>query len=106
MPKGSPQLTAAREEEIVNACERLYATMCFKDITLLHISQETSFTRTSIYNYFKTKEEIFLALFKKEYDRWNEDLLKILKEEITSPEILAYKLSKSLQDRIQMPQKL
>ena len=102
MPKGSPQLTAAREEEIVNACERLYATKCFKDITLLHISQETSFTRTSIYNYFKTKEEIFLALFKKEYDRWNEDLLKILKEEITSPEILAYKLSKSLQDRIQM----
>ena len=102
MPKGSPQLTAAREEEIVNACERLYAKMCFKDITLLHISQETSFTRTSIYNYFTTKEEIFLALFKKEYDRWNKDLLKILKEEIVSPEILADRLSSSLQKRIQL----
>ena len=102
MPKGSPQLTAAREEEIVNACERLYAKMCFKDITLLHISQETSFTRTSIYNYFNTKEEIFLALFKKEYDRWNEDLLKMLKEEISSPETLADRLSRSLQKRVQL----
>ena len=102
MPKGSPQLTAAREEEIVNACERLYAKMCFKDITLLHISQETSFTRTSIYNYFSTKEEIFLALFKKEYDRWNEDLLKMLKEEISSPKTLADRLAGSLQDRVQL----
>ena len=27
MPKGSPELTAARKEEIINACEQLYQTM-------------------------------------------------------------------------------
>ena len=27
MPKGSPELTASRKEEIVNACEKLYQTM-------------------------------------------------------------------------------
>ena len=62
MPKGSPELTAARREEIITACETLYQTMSFKDITIKEIGAVTSFTRTSIYNYFQTKEEIFLAL--------------------------------------------
>lgn len=33
-----------------------------------------SFSRPSIYNYFQTKEEIFLALLQKEYELWIEDL--------------------------------
>ena len=74
MPKGSAELTSARREEIISACERLYQTMSFKAITLKDIAGATSFTRTSIYNYFQTKEEIFLALMQREYERWVEDL--------------------------------
>ncbi len=59
MPKGSLELTNARKEEIINACEELYKTMSFKEITIKEIGNITSFTRTSIYNYFQTKEEIF-----------------------------------------------
>ena len=66
MPKGSEELTAARREEIINACEKLYRTMRFKEITIKEIGRATSFTRTSIYNYFETKEEIFLALLKRD----------------------------------------
>lgn len=79
MPKGSEELTNARKEEIINACAKLYKTMSFKDITLKQISLETTFTRTSIYNYFQTKEEIFLALFQREYDLWTEDIRQIFK---------------------------
>ena len=74
MPKGSPELTASRREEIVNACEKLYRTMSFKDITLKEISVETSFSRPSIYNYFQTKEEIFLALMQREYELWSAEV--------------------------------
>ena len=70
MPAGSIERTNARKEEIINACEKLYHTMSFKEITLKEISRETTFSRTSIYNYFQTKEEIFLALLKREYDLW------------------------------------
>ena len=77
MPKGSPELTNARKEEIIAACRRLYETMSFKDITIKEIGQQTSFTRTSIYNYFETKEEIFLALFQQEYELFAEDLDKL-----------------------------
>lgn len=78
MPKGSEELTSARKEEIVNACAALYETMSFKEITMKEIGKATSFTRTSIYNYFQTKEEIFLALLQREYDLWNADLREIL----------------------------
>ena len=59
MPKGSKELTSARKDEIINACAALYETMSFREITLKEIGRQTSFTRTSIYNYFQTKEEIF-----------------------------------------------
>ena len=74
MPKGSEELTNARKEEIISACEKLDREMSFKDITIKEIGKATSFTRTSIYNYFQTKEEIFLALLQREYELWVADL--------------------------------
>ena len=103
MPKGSPELTAARKEEIINACQQLYETMSFKDITLKEIGSVTSFSRTSIYNYFQTKEEIFLALFEREYDLWNEELQSILTEnETLEKEQLAEKIASSISGREQL----
>ena len=83
MPKGSEELTNARKDEIINACAFLYRTMGFKDITIRDIGAETSFTRTSIYNYFQTKEEIFLALLQREHEAWISDLEKITREHET-----------------------
>ena len=80
MPRGSEELTNARKEEIVNACAALYETMSFRDITLRDIGNKTSFTRTSIYNYFHTKEEIFLALLKREHDAWITDMDEMLRK--------------------------
>ena len=103
MIKGTPELIAQRREEIINACEKLYQTMSFKEITLKEIGKITSFSRPTIYNYFETKEEIFLALFQREYDRWNEDLTAILNgnEQLTKKE-LADHIANSLAGRQQL----
>ena len=74
MPKGSKGLTNARKAEIVDACASLYQVMGFREITIRDIGAKTSFTRTSIYNYFHTKEEIFLALLQREHEEWAADL--------------------------------
>ena len=74
MPKGSEALTRARREEIIDACAALYKTMSLREIAIKLIGARTSFTRTSIYNYFETKEEIFLALLQREYAAWTDDL--------------------------------
>lgn len=103
MPAGSTKRTNARKEEIINACEKLYQTMSFKEITLKEIGKETSFSRTSIYNYFQTKEEIFLALLKREYDTWVMQLQEVIDtKEAMSDEEIADILAKTLNDRQQL----
>lgn len=74
MPKVTASFTEARRQEILSACEKLYETVDFKDITVKDIADMTSMSRASIYNYFRTKEEIFLGLLKREYDLWIADL--------------------------------
>ena len=78
MPRGSKELKTARKEEIIDACAALYDTIGFNEISIGDIAGETSFTRTSIYNYFHTKEEIFLALLQRECRLWTADLNLIL----------------------------
>ena len=100
MPKGSEELKNARREEIINACASLYETMSFKEITIKDIGKATSFTRTSIYNYFQTKEEIFLALLQREYKLWNEKLRQIRTEHKTMTRLeFAEALAHSLEER-------
>ena len=103
MPKGSPELTEARREEIVDACEKLYQTMSFKEITIKEIGNVTSFTRTSIYNYFQTKEEIFLALLKREYELWIASLKATMEQaETMTRDEFADMLAHSLEARAQL----
>ena len=100
MSRGSPELTAARREEILEACAGLYETMSFREITIKEIGAATSFTRTSIYNYFETKEEIFLALMQREYELWVEAMNAVMdrKDHLTRDE-LAQVLARTLTDR-------
>ena len=103
MPKGSPELTNARKEEIIAACETLYQTMGFKEITIKEIADYTSFSRPSIYNYFETKEEIFLALLQKEYERWIADLEEVIDDNGTmTRDGIADSLARTLERREQL----
>ena len=100
MPRGSEELTRAREREIVSACAALYETMGFRDITMRDIGKRTTFTRTSIYNYFQTKEEIFLALLKREHEAWAEDLEELARRDAAlSAEAFADALAGTLERR-------
>ncbi len=94
------RLVDERKEEIINACEKLYQKLDFKDINIKIIGDQISVGRTSIYNYFQTKEEIFLALLEREYLKWNEDLTIILqKNEKLAREDFINKITDSLMKR-------
>ena len=89
-----------KKEEIIKACEELYEETSFKDITIKGIGEQGKFSRTSIYYYFQTKEEIFLALFKKEYENWIKDLEELYsKNEELTKENFADKLAKTIEKR-------
>ena len=97
MIKNTPEFIAGRRDEIMDVCERLYRTMSFKEITLKEIGNETPFSRPTIYNYFESKEEIFLALFEREYILWSDEL-EMLHENATAGS-LAEQVSVSLEKR-------
>ena len=100
MPRGSKKISNMRKDEIINACASLYETMGFRDITIRDIGNRTTFSRTSIYNYFQTKEEIFLALLQREHQAWADDLESIANEnESLTAEEFADKVARSLEKR-------
>ncbi len=100
MAKVSVTYKQDRRKEIIEACKELYRTMGFRAITLKDISEATSFSRPSIYNYFKTKEEIFLGILTEEYDSWKKDLEEIIASHTSlTKEALADCIAKTLVQR-------
>ena len=62
-----------RQNEIINACHSLFSNGMYDDITFGKISEMTSISRPSIYNYYITREEILLDVLEREYFKWFEN---------------------------------
>lgn len=102
MPRISREESLARRDQIVDACERLYQYQRYHDITLGQIAEGVSFGRANIYNYFQCKDEIFLALLQREYERWILDLHALADAAPLSDEQLTDGLATSLAARPQL----
>lgn len=68
-----------RISEIVSATARLYETYTFEEITYAQIAREAKFTRSNLYKYFSTKEEIFLELLGQDVVRCRKALARALR---------------------------
>ena len=65
-----------RINEIVGATARLYEENRYEDITFAMIAKEANFTRSNLYRYFRTKEDIFLELMEYDITLWRKDILE------------------------------
>lgn len=74
-----------RINEIVDATARLYEKYRFEDITFAMIAKEANFTRSNLYRYFQTKEDIFLELMKHDIAAWRADVLENFMDGNVSP---------------------
>lgn len=72
----SPAEIDKRQTEIINACDALYSKHGYEGVNFKAISALTSLSRPSIYNYFKTKDEVLLALLKRELLHWQTEFLE------------------------------
>ena len=97
--KVSKEVVEGRPDEIIDAAVRLYREKTLKEITLREISELTSISRPSIYNYFQTKEEIFLAMLDREYRAWNESLASIYEGGMLTLRGFAEAIASSLEKR-------
>ena len=73
-----------RITEIVDATARLYEKHSFENITFALIAEEAKFTRSNLYKYFNTKEEVFLELIKHDIVQWRKEVVDTFKNRHSS----------------------
>jgi AcrR family transcriptional regulator len=61
---------ASRQAEIINACDALYSRYGYEGVHFKAISGITTFKRSTIYSYYKTKDEVLLDLLNREMKDW------------------------------------
>lgn len=93
----------ARRGEILDACQALFQECDYDDITLKAIAERTSISRTSLYSYYQTRDEVFLGLLEREYLGWHKELEKGLVREtpLDADELCAF-LADSMLERTTM----
>ncbi|QDU35340.1 Bacterial regulatory protein, tetR family [Poriferisphaera corsica] len=68
-----------RIDEIVQATERLFERYAYDEITFVMIAREADFTRSNLYKYFRTTEEVLLEILMREMTNWRIDVEKSLR---------------------------
>jgi len=68
----SPEAKERRREAILQASSRLLDEGGFDEVTMVRVARAAGIAKGTTYLYFRTKEELFLALLSVEYDRWFE----------------------------------
>jgi len=85
----SDEQKQSRETQILMAAGILFRQHDFKEVTLVTIAKAAGFTRSNIYRYFGSKEEIFLVIMEQEFDQFAKRVNKVLNsQECQSPEDL------------------
>ena len=64
---------ANRQEEIIAACTEIYQKKGYEAVNFKVISKKTSISRPGIYNYYETKEEIFLDILRLDINKWENE---------------------------------
>lgn len=75
----SPEQKAERMEAIMDAAEGIFAELPYHEINMGLIAKELGWSRSNLYKYAATQEEIFLALHERAQRAYIDDLLKALK---------------------------
>jgi len=58
-----------REEEIINAAEKIFILKGFDEASMDEIAKEAEFTKRTLYRYFESKEDLFFSVVIKGFKR-------------------------------------
>lgn len=98
----------ARRQEILGAAGRLWERLDFPQLSMALVAKESALAKGTLYLYFRTKEELFLAMVEDELLSWFEEVDEALargRKEMEGDE-LARLLVRSLVARPRLPRLL
>lgn len=82
--------------DMIKAAEKLYKAHGYEYVNLLNISKLTHLSRPAIYNYYHSKEEIFLDILLREYNSFG----TALKKKLTAKKLNKDEISETMADVI------
>jgi len=91
-------LKESRRDTILAAARELFCRELFENITMSTIAVGAGLAKGTLYLYFRTREEIFLALFARELRAWLEAFENAVKE-LPSPDVALDWIVASLAER-------
>lgn len=65
---------ALREQQILDAAEGLFLEHRFQGLTLADVARETGVTKAALYRYFRSKELLFIAVYRRAMSDWVADV--------------------------------
>ena len=71
-----------RIDTILDAAGRVFQHQPYENVTMQMIAKEATFTRSNLYRYFNTREEIFITLFMKDIDTWIKQVKSMVRAEM------------------------
>ncbi|MBE6164269.1 MAG: TetR/AcrR family transcriptional regulator [Streptococcus gallolyticus] len=78
----SKEAIQQRFDDILNRTRELFLEQDYTDISLASVAKELNISRPSLYNYFSSKEELFLALLKHEYLTCNDNFQRTFTQKL------------------------
>jgi TetR/AcrR family transcriptional regulator len=94
-------LKETRRDVILATAQKLFCEEPFASITMSTIATGAGLAKGTLYLYFRTREEIFLALFARELRAWLASF-KAAADELTSPDTALDWIAASLADRTEL----
>jgi TetR/AcrR family transcriptional regulator, transcriptional repressor of aconitase len=77
MPKVSPEHAEARREQILEGARRCFARWGYEGATVPRLEREIGLSHGAIFNYFRSKLDLFFALARRDHERfeavWHEE---------------------------------
>lgn len=67
-----------RRSQILAAAERLWQTSSYSDLSMNQVAREANLAKGTLYLYFATKEELFLALLNEHLHDWFQEMHRLL----------------------------
>ena len=91
------------KNDIIAAARELFSIESFHNVILKDISTKALVSRTTLFNYFKNKDDIFFAVSNQVYEEENERIFLIISSDLSGREQILELCKKAFNDRIERP---
>ncbi|HNX24072.1 MAG TPA: TetR/AcrR family transcriptional regulator [Spirochaetota bacterium] len=68
------KICCGRQQEIIEAAQKVFAEYGYKKVTMDDVAAKLNITRSALYYYYKSKEELFIAVGEYDFRKYKSDI--------------------------------